>query len=204
MTRVLLVRHGQTVWNHDARYQGHTDIELSEVGLKQARLLAQRLAREPVQAVYASDLKRAYETARILAIPHQLEVQTISSLREINFGAWEGLTFEEIKTRFKELADRWYTTPAEIQIPQGETFAQLKERAYRTVLELVKKHDPGAFIIVTHGGTIRAIICALLDIDLNHAFRIRQDNGALNIIEYHQNRGILCLLNDTHHLCSLS
>ncbi len=204
MTRLLLVRHGQTVWNHDARYQGHTDIELSETGFNQAHLLAERLASEPVQAVYASDLKRAFETARILAIPHKLKVQAIPNLREINFGAWEGLTFEEIKTRFRELAAHWYTSPAKIQIPQGETFAQLKERAYNTILELVKKHEKETIIVVTHGGTIRTIICALLDIDLNHAFRIRQDNGALNIIEYYQDRGVLCLLNDTYHLCSVS
>ncbi|MDH7578779.1 MAG: alpha-ribazole phosphatase [Bacillota bacterium] len=202
MTRLLLVRHGQTGWNHDARYQGHTDIELSEAGFKQAQLLAQRLVREPVEAVYASDLRRAFETARIVAAPHKLQVQTVPELREINFGAWEGLTFEEIKTQFRELAANWYTSPAKIRIPQGETFAELKERAYNTVMELVKKHDPGTLIIVTHGGTIRAIICALLNIDLNHAFRIRQDNGALNIIEYYENRGVLCLLNDTHHLCS--
>lgn len=200
MTRVLLVRHGQTIWNHTARYQGYTDIELSETGLRQAHLLAQRLATEQVHAVHASDLKRAVETAQILARPHNLPVQTNSKLREINFGLWEGLTFNEIRTKFENLADKWYTSPAQIQIPEGETFFQLKERAYQALIELVKNHKPGTIIVVTHAGTIRAIICALLNIDLNFAFRIRQDNGALNIIEFYKDQEILCLLNDTSHL----
>lgn len=200
MTRIYLVRHGQTLWNHAARYQGHTDIELSETGRKQAYTLAQRLAREKIDAVYASDLKRALETANILAAPHNLPVKTLSELREINFGVWEGLTFDEIKNKYQELAERWHISPATVKIPGGETFGEVKERAYKVILKLAQRHDPGAIIVVTHGGTIRTIICALLGIDLNNAFRIRQDNGSLNIIEFYDNYGILCLLNDTTHI----
>lgn len=201
MTRLLLVRHGQTLWNYKSRYQGHTDVELSETGRKQAESLAQRLAADPIQAVYASDLQRAYETARILALPHRLQVHKVPGLREINFGVWEGLTFKEIETRYKELAERWYVSPATVRIPQGETFQELKERAYGAILEMAVKHDPGTVIVVTHGGTIRAIICGLLDLDLNSAFRIQQDNVALNIIDFYKGRGVLSLLNDTHHIC---
>ncbi|MGB9792453.1 MAG: alpha-ribazole phosphatase [Thermacetogeniaceae bacterium] len=199
MTRIYLVRHGETLWNNAARYQGHTDIELSETGRKQAYALAKRLANENIDAIYASDLRRALETASILAVPHKLPVQALPELREINFGVWEGLTFEEIKTKYQDLAERWHNLPATVRIPGGETFEEVKERAYNTILKLVQKHDPGTIIVVTHGGTIRAIICALLGIDLNHAFRIRQDNGSLNIIEFYENWGVLCLLNDTTH-----
>ncbi len=200
MTRVLLVRHGETVWNHVSRYQGHTDIELSETGREQARLLSKKMASEKVDAVYSSDLKRAYETASILAAPHHLQVQTTKNLREINFGAWEGLTYQEIMDKYHDLAAKWYKYPAQVRIPSGETFAELKERSYHAILELAQRHDPGSIIVVAHGGAIRAIICGLLDIDLNYTFRIRQDNTALNIIEYYPGNPVLSLLNDTSHL----
>jgi alpha-ribazole phosphatase len=162
--------------------------------------LAQRLAKEEIKAIYASDLKRALETAEILAEPHHLTVETLPGLREIDFGHWEGLTFAEISEKYKDLADKWYSAPAEVQIPGGETFFQLKERIYTTILELVEKHDQETIVVVTHAGPIRALVCALLNIDLNYAFRIRQDNCALNIIEFYEGIGILCLLNDTSHL----
>lgn len=203
MTRLLLVRHGETIWNYTSRYQGHTDIELSETGREQARLLAKRLNEEKVKAVYSSDLKRAFETACIIASPHNLPVKVTKELREINFGAWEGLTYQEIMEQYKDLASEWYRYPGKVRIPGGENFQDLKERAYNTILELAHQNDPGTIMVVAHGGTIRAIICGLLDIDLNHAFQIRQDNTALNIIEYnHGGYIVLSLLNGVSHLQS--
>jgi alpha-ribazole phosphatase len=200
LTKLLLVRHGQTLWNHISRYQGHSDIDLSDTGRNQASLLSQRLATVSLQAVYASDLKRALDTARIVAEPHGLDVQALPQLREINFGAWEGLTYKEIESRYPEIASNWYSSPGSTRIPGGETFQELMERAYSTVTDLARKHDPGAIAVVTHGGAIRSIICALLGIDLNNVFRIRQDNATLNIIDFYDGYGILNLLNDTHHL----
>lgn len=203
MTRLLLVRHGQTEWNHTARYQGHIDIHLSDEGRRQAEQLSHRLAKEKLDAVYASDLSRARETAAILARPHKLQVQEIAALREINFGLWEGLTYREIMASYRDLAERWHTSPATVQIPEGECFEQVKDRSYRAILELQQKHEPGTIAVVTHGGTIRAIICALLGLDLNMAFRLKQDNCALNVIEFYDGYGILCLMNDSQHLAGL-
>lgn len=201
MTKLLLVRHGETVWNYISRYQGHSDIELSAKGREQARLLANRLQTEKIKAVYSSDLKRAFETASILALPHNLPVKATKELREINFGAWEGLTYQEIMEQYSDLATKWYQYPGQVRIPGGESFTDVKERAFNTILELTRQNDPGTIIVVAHGGTIRAVICGLLDIDLNHAFQFRQDNAALNIIEYHQEGFIvLSLLNGISHL----
>jgi alpha-ribazole phosphatase len=197
---VFLIRHGQTLWNCHARYQGHTDVELGESGRLQARLLSERLATQPLKAVYASDLRRALETAEIIAAPHNLRVELLSQLREINFGAWEGLTYQEIRERFGDLVDRWHAAPGDVPIPDGEVFQELKDRACAAIAELVRRHESEAIAVVTHGGTIRAIICALLDISMNHLFRIRQDNAALNIIDFYDNFAVLSLLNDTHHL----
>ncbi len=200
MTKLLLVRHGQTLWNHIARYQGHSDIDLSDTGRNQAKLLSLRLATVSLQAVYASDLKRALDTARIIAEPHGLAVQALPQLREINFGAWEGLTFQEIEARYPDIANNWHSSPGSVRIPGGETFQELMERVYSTVQDLVNSNDSGTVAVITHGGAIRSIICALLGIDLNNLFRIRQDNAALNIIDFYDRYGILNLLNDTHHL----
>lgn len=200
MTKMLLVRHGQTIWNHVARYQGHTDIPLNDTGRTQAKLLSLRLAKEPLQAVYASDLIRALETARIIAEPHGLAVQALPQLREINFGAWEGLTYQEIKNRYSDLADIYQSSPGKLRIPDGETFQELMERAYGVVTNLVRSHNSSTIAVVTHGGTIRAIICSLLGLDLSHVNQIRQDNAALNLIDYYGEYGILSLLNDTCHL----
>jgi alpha-ribazole phosphatase len=194
------VRHGQTLWNHIARYQGHSDIELSDTGRDQASRLSLRLSTVSLQAVYASDLKRALDTARIIAEPHGLDVQELPQLREINFGAWEGLTFQDIEQRYPDIAKSWHASPGSVRIPDGETFQELMERTYSTILDLAKSNDPGTVAVVTHGGAIRSIICALLGVDLNNLFRIRQDNVALNIIDFYDGYGILNLLNDTHHL----
>lgn len=203
MTRIYLIRHAQTIWNNVFRYQGHSDIELSETGRRQARLLAKRLEKVEFKAVYSSDLWRAQETAEILAAYHNLTPTTLTSLREINFGDWEGLTFAEITENYQELANRWYLEPGEIQIPGGETFTMLRDRTWKTIKDLVKAHQDHTIALVTHAGSIRAIICALLDIDLNCAFRLRQDNCALNILDFFDDQGMLSLLNDTHHLAEL-
>lgn len=200
MTRVLLVRHGETAWNKELKYQGHTDTALTDAGLRQAELVAARLAAEPVAAVYASDLSRALITAENIAARHSLPVIALPELREIRFGHWEGLTYDGIIERWPEEYQQLYTRTDEVRIPGGETFRELKERAAGAVARLVEHHRGQTIALVSHGGTIRTIVCAALNIHLNHLWDIRQDNTAVNIIEYHKHRTIITLLNDTHHL----
>ena len=123
--KLLLVRHGQTDWNINRRFQGQSDVPLNEVGRQQATALANRLSREHIDVLFASDLQRAHETARIIAAQHACEIRLDARLREINFGAWEGLTYDEIKHNDPAvLAAREadiFTTAA----PDGETLNQL-------------------------------------------------------------------------------
>lgn len=200
MTRLILVRHGQTVWNKELKYQGHTDIALSDEGIRQAGAVARRLKNENVAAVYASDLSRAFFTADAVARGHGLTVTAMPELREIKFGEWEGLTYTAIQEKWPDEMDKLYTNADEIAIPGGETFRQLKERAEGAICRLVERHAEQTFVVVSHGGTIRTIFCAILGIHLNHVWDIRQDNAAVNIIEYHHGRAIVTLVNDTHHL----
>lgn len=200
MTKVILVRHGQTVWNLEMKYQGHSDIALTDKGLKQAALAAGHLATEKVAAVYASDLDRAFTTAKIIAAKHKLPVIPLPALREICFGEWEGLTYDGINSRWEHLITKLFSHPDEIRIPGGETFRELKERAAGAIEQLVAEHPNETIVVVSHGGTIRTILCAALNIHLNYIWSIKQDNTAINIIEYYKERTIVGLMNDTCHL----
>lgn len=200
MTRVILVRHGETYWNLEMKFQGHTNIELTPRGVEQAKKVAERLADEPVTAIYSSDLNRAYKTAERIADCHNLQVVSIPAFREINFGLWEGLLYDGIKEKWPNLLDKLYCFTDELAIPGGESFRQLKERAGQSMDQLVAKHPDQTIAVISHGGTIRTIICAALNLHLNYLWSIRQDNTAVNIISYYGERTIVDLLNDTHHL----
>jgi len=200
MTKVILVRHGQTLWNLEMKYQGHCDVALTEKGVAQAMLAAKRLAGEDVCAVYASDLSRAFKTAECIAEEHKLPVIAIPELREINFGEWEGLTFEGINSQKAVSTSTLFTHPDEFVIPGGETFRAVKERATRALAKLIAKHPNQTIVVVSHGGTIRTVLCAVLNIHLNHLWNIKQDNTAINILEYYDERVMVSLVNDVHHL----
>jgi alpha-ribazole phosphatase len=200
MTKIILIRHGLTVWNHEMRYQGHADVPLAEEGHRQAEKVAKRLATEKLSAVYASDLGRACQTAQTVANQHQLPVTLLPALREINFGLWEGCTYQELQRDYPEVIRYWFDRPADTVIPQGETFRDVKERAYGAILEVVKKHPGECVAVVSHGGTIRTLLCAVLDLDLNKVWQIKQDNTAVNVLEFYDTKALVSLVNDTHHL----
>lgn len=146
MTTILLARHGETDWNHDGRFQGWADPPLNETGREQARALAIQLAGVLFDAVYASDLRRAYETAVIVAEPHGVSVVTDPGLREINVGSWSGLTRPEIEERF----------PA-AEHHDGETRAEHLARVLEAVERIASAHAGERILIVSHGGSLRAL-----------------------------------------------
>lgn len=200
MTRLYLIRHGETIWNSEMRYQGHSDIPLSEAGREQARRLAARLAGEKIDHFYASDLSRAFETAEIIAAPHGKAVEKMELLRETMFGAWEGLKFTEIQERFPDIWAKWRDDPRSTMLPEGESLDDVAERVMRGIRKIVERHQDEAVAVVGHGGTIRLILSNVLDMDIRYIWRIRQDNTALNIIDYYGERAIISLVNDISHL----
>lgn len=157
-----MVRHGQTQWNASRRFQGRTDIALSERGREQARAIARALKDEPFTHAYSSDLQRAYETAQTIAALHDgLPVLTDERLREFDFGAWEGLTWPQIVERWPELLER-EATAARLYAPnEGETFAAVVARV-EAFLADVRALGPGANVLaVTHAGVLHAAVAAL-------------------------------------------
>lgn len=199
--RVYLIRHGETVWNSAMKLQGHADIPLSDAGLRQAGALAARLSSRPISAVYCSDLSRAVETARQVAAPHGLEVIPLPELREMNFGDWEGLTFREITEKYGDMAMQWWSAPLSIKLPGGEGLADLRDRVVPALRTIVEKHMGEPVAVVCHGGPVRCLVGTVLNMDLNNHWRIRQDNAALNILDFSDwDSGIVALLNDRSHL----
>ena len=200
-TRIYLVRHGETAWNATGRFQGHTDVPLSENGKAQAERLALRLNREKITAFYSSDLSRAKETAEILAKEHELPVTYLPALREINFGEWEGLTMKEISEAYGAITEQWWSNPLSTQIPAGESLRDVATRCLRAIQTIVERHDGETVVVAAHGGVIRVIVGLALEIDLNYYWKLRLDNVSLSILEYHApEKAILELFNDTCHL----
>src|SRR5918999_224615 len=151
-TVVLLARHCESDWNAACRFQGQADRPLTDRGRRQAKQLAERLARIPLDAVYASDLRRAWETAAVVAKAQGLEVETLPELREVDVGSWSGLTREEAERRFPAGFRRWLEWDAGWD--DGETYDELAGRVVGAVRRLAARHPGGRILIVSHGGSV--------------------------------------------------
>lgn len=201
MGRIYLVRHGETIWNREQRSQGcSNDIPLSELGTYQAKLVAEKLSNKNIDHFYSSSLKRAFETASIISKKHEKKVEICEEFLEINFGDWEGKTFSEIKQNYAELFSIWRDRPHEAIIPGAEPLVALKERCMKKLLELSRKHLEENILIVSHGITTKVMIASILGIDISKIHLIRQDNTAVNIFNFTDNRFEVISLNDVCHL----
>jgi alpha-ribazole phosphatase len=194
-TRLYLVRHGQVADGHTQRYHGNNDIGLSPAGMRQLENLAARLKSALLAAVYASDLSRSRQGAEILGRERRLAVQTVPEFREINFGVWEGLTFAEIAERFPEELEGRFSDLAGYRIPGGESLTDLSDRVLPKLKEILARHDGQALALVAHAGVNRVILCDALNLPLAHLFRLDQNYGCLNIIDYLPDFTVVRLLN---------
>src|SRR6478735_10371321 len=157
-TRIFLIRHGATTLSAEDRFAGATDVPLSDEGRQQAGRLAERLGGIPVAAVYASPLGRTMETARILAAPHQLEVQQRDGLREISHGHWERLTRHEVEEQFPAEAAAWEEDPYTFAPEGGESGLAVTARSLPVLIEIVRAHPSQNVVIVSHKATIRLLL----------------------------------------------
>lgn len=199
MIRLLLVRHGLTRWNEETRYLGYTDIPLNEIGKQQAFALAQEMHEEHFDQIYTSDLQRAFETAASVKANRELPLIPDSRLRELNFGAFEGLTFSEAKTKYPDMLTAWlenYDQPPN----GGESFSSFSERVGSFLDDLKMIEGPKTYLIVCHGGTLREIVRILLGLSREAHWSFRFDPASLS--EVHINGGCptIVRINDAHHL----
>ncbi len=198
-TKIFLLRHGETQANIEQRYQGQGESHLSELGIEESEELSNFLAKEDFCSIYSSTLSRSYETAKLIARPHKLDVIKIDDLKERNYGIWENLKFDEIRKRFPDLYGSWLIDPGKTLIPDAETLESMQRRGVAAIESLIEKHCGKTFCVVGHGGMNRAILFHYMRIDMNNFWRIRQDNTCINIVEIDK-APIVTLLNSTSHL----
>jgi alpha-ribazole phosphatase len=184
MTAVWLIRHAEPDAAVHGRCYGSLDASLSQAGREQAARIAERLAAEPFAAVYSSPRRRAIETAEAIATRHHLDVITVPDSRELDFGDFEGRTYDDIAATHPDLYRQWMETPTEVQFPNGESFVQMRVRVLSAYRGLLARHENQTIGIVAHGGVIRIILADALGVPDANIFRIAQRYGALNLIRY--------------------
>jgi probable phosphoglycerate mutase len=196
-----MVRHGATVVSAEDRFAGSTDVALSDEGREQTRRLAERLRREEIAGIYASPLGRTVETAKILAAPHKLEVQTRDGFREISHGRWEQMTRREVEEKFPEEAAEWEKDPYTFAPVGGESGLAVTARALPALIKLVREHPGNNILVVSHKATIRLLLSSLLGFDpRRYRDNLDQKPAALNIVDFRDaTRARLTLFNDTSH-----
>jgi broad specificity phosphatase PhoE len=179
MTQLILIRHGETDWNVEGRWQGQADVPLNENGLKQAEQIAQLLSNRKIQAIYTSDSTRTRRTAEVLGRVIGLRVYIDIRLREIHQGEWQGLLITEIKERYSEEFRSRRANPLTIAPPGGETTKQVQERALSFIKDISDHYPNEAVAIVSHGFTIAVIVAHLKRIPFEKVWNLVPKNGDL-------------------------
>ena len=205
MKTLYIVRHGETDWNKMGKYQGITDVPLNENGLNQAKACGEALKDITFDRILSSDLSRALVTAETIRGDRTTPITVDQRLRELNFGDWEAMLFSDIEARWPGLIDEMYLRPHLVKVPNGESFKDLQDRAWAGLEEFLNEKDEEETLLVAcHGGTIRTLLCKLLDISISHCWNFSQGNTAINRIFYNgmgeYDHNILNLLNDTAHV----
>ena len=199
-TRVLAIRHGETAWNVDTRIQGQLDVPLNDIGRWQAHRLALAVSDEGIDAVYASDLLRAMQTAQAVAAGTGREIVTDPGLRERGFGVFEGLTYAEIQQRFPEMSERWRKRDPTFGAPGGETLRDFFDRSVATVTRLALAHPGQTIAVVSHGGVMDALYRAAARIALDAPRSWQLGNASINRLLHTPQGFTLVGWSDTFHL----
>jgi broad specificity phosphatase PhoE len=201
-TRLIVVRHGETLANREFRYIGRVDHPLSELGQIQAERLAEALSVLPLAAVYSSPLQRAYHTAEPIAAQHNLPVQVLDALSESRFGEWEGLSRAEVLARSEQDTQllRTWELDTTIAPPGGESFVEVRVRVLEAIERLVDVHPDQTVALVSHVGVIKVLLCEALAAPLDSLFHMFLDPATINVIDWRSPRPVVRLVNSHAHL----
>lgn len=199
MLRLYFMRHGETVWNTERRYQGMTDIELSEEGLRQAECAAKRFKNIKIDKIYASPLKRAMKTAEKIAAEKGLEIISEDDFREIHFGEWEGKTVPELTEKYGDSYTNFIREPHKYGFP-GEGSVENVINRIKPGIDRLIAEEKGNVLIVSHGGIIRLMIMYIMGLDSSWFTKMWINNTGVSIVEIKNDRRLLLTLNDSAHL----
>jgi broad specificity phosphatase PhoE len=200
MTKVYVVRHGQTAWNVGEIFRGRADIPLDDTGRKEAELAGEALKDAAIHAVYSSPLSRSMETAINVAKFHNLTVTPLDAITDISYGEWEGHSNEEMKAKYPDLHRLWHTEPHKVRFPKGESLEEVHARTMAALDELLARHGNENIVLVAHRVPNKVICCALIGLDNSHFWRIQQDTASTNLFTYKGGQWIVSYLNDTSYL----
>ena len=202
MAKLILARHGETVWNVEKIYRGRTDVNLDEVGIKQAELLGKNLGSWKLEAIYSSPLKRALDTANIVARYQKIGVHVAKGLIDFDYGEWQSLPEQEARRLYPTLHSEWHNNPHKVKMPGGESLEDVRSRVIEVVDDVLSKYQ-GSIVLVSHRVVNKVLICFLLGLDNSHFWNIKQDVGGITIFDYVDGRFVLTRHNDTSHLKEL-
>jgi len=179
MAKLILARHGETAWNVERIFRGRTDVSLDEVGIKQAELLGKYLSNWKLEAIYSSPVKRALDTANIVARYQKIGIHVADGLIDFNYGEWQSLPEQEVKRLYPALLNEWHNNPQRVKMPGGESLEDVRKRAIEVVDDVLSKYQ-GSVVLVSHRVVIKVLICSLLGLDNSHFWNI----GQLTLLEY--------------------
>jgi broad specificity phosphatase PhoE len=199
-TRLILLRHGEPDETVHGRCYGRLDPGLSPRGREQMRQAWRLLATQSPSAIYSSPSRRAVESTALRSIdPPAAAVD--ERLREIDFGAFEGLTYEEISTRYPQKYAQWMTRPTDVVFPDGESFATMSARVREALEQIRRKHSGETVITLSHGGVNRVALAEALDLDPRRIFRLAQAYACVNVIDYAGGESVVLVMNATVQPC---
>ena len=206
-SRIILVRHGETNWNKEGRFQGQIDIPLNANGREQAKKASQYLQGIIFDKAYSSSMARPYETAKIILNKNNLEIEKIDNLVEISHGLWEGKLENEIREEWPEMLNKWHESPEEVTMPKGESIKQVSERCVLAWSEICNhQKEQETTLLVAHDAVNKAIICHILGLDYSNIWMIKQGNGGITVIDIFDDPSkdnVISSLNITSHLGSI-
>ncbi|MFC1879109.1 alpha-ribazole phosphatase [Chloroflexota bacterium] len=197
---LVIARHGLTAWNLTHRFQGQTDIPLNKRGINQAEALGERLANENIAHIYSSDLLRAYRTAQAVAQFQGCPLEKDARLRELNFGEWEGLTYQQIQEDQPQALKEWLEIPTEFSPPGGESLGQLAGRVQDFIDTIQQNHSQQRILLVAHGGAIQVLLCLALGLPAASYWQFSISQASLSELRFYPQGAIIKRLNDTCHL----
>ena len=202
MVELILARHGETVWNVEKIYRGRADVNLDEVGIKQAELLDKYLSNWELEAIYSSPLRRAIDTANIIARYQKIGVHIVEGLIDFDYGEWQSLPEQEAEGLYPTLHNEWHNNPHKVKMPGGESLEDVRRRAIEVINDVLSKYQ-GSVVLVSHRVVNKVLICSLLGLDNSYFWNIKQDVGGITVFNYVDGRFVLTRHNDTSHLKEL-
>jgi probable phosphoglycerate mutase len=205
MTRIILLRHGEVEGIRPPRFRGRRDLDLSDLGRRQALAAARYISAEwPPAVIYSSPLRRCLQTAEPLAQTLQLAVATLADLNDLDFGSWQWLTHEEVRAREPLLFERWLSHPQHMRFPGGESLPDLFARAANVLRLVLEQHAGATVALVTHDSVTRALLLQTLGLPPAAYWQVGQDPCGLSELIYEDYRGSVRRQNETQHLRGLS